>query len=330
MKYAHILQYVTDTPWALLPAKLEAIVALLEARGNGLAATADELAAFAGGQPPGPSQSGSIAVLSVRGVIAHRAGMLEESSGGLSTETFAKTFRRAMTDPTVSAVVLDVDSPGGAVAGLHELATEMLALRGAKPVVAVANSMMASAGYWLAAAAADEIVAIPSATVGAIGVASIYVDDSKRREKEGVAIEVFTSAEHKAEVLGIGPLSPDARARMQARVDEAGQWFRSDVAKGRGISISDVRTRFGEGSAFGAKDALAAGLVDRIGTLDETLARLATNQGRARVAGRRAEHELPALAAGSEQGQPVVTDPLQAPDPAPVREDVQARRLRLA
>lgn len=275
MKYAHILSYVTDTLWAILPSKLEAITVMLAARSNGVEATPEQLAAFAGRESPQPSARGNVAILPMRGVLAHRAGMLEESSGGVSTESFGKAFKALMADPNVSAIVLDVDSPGGAVAGIHELAQDMLALKGTKKVVAVANSTMASAAYWLAAAAADEIVAMPSATVGSIGVAAVRVDDTKQREAQGIALDVFTSGENKAEALGVGPLSEEGRARMQARVNEAGAWFRADVAKGRGITSAQVKANYGEGMVFGAKDAKAAGLIDRIDTLEGTIARLA-------------------------------------------------------
>lgn len=321
MKYAHIRSYVATTIWALLPDKLAAIELLLRARADGVAATADELAAFTGGEAPDASQHGAIAVLPLRGVIAHRAGMIEEASGGTSTEAFARQYRQVMADPSIAAVVLDVDSPGGAVPGLHELATEMLALRGTKPVVAVANGTMASAAYWLAAAAADEIVAIPSATVGSIGVASIYAEDSKRRDQEGIAVEVFTSGANKIDVLGLGPLSPEARTRIQARVDEAGQWFRADVAKGRGVSVADVRARFGEGIAFGAAEAKSVGLIDRIATLDATLTRLASRRAPAKIGGMRGEDDAPTLDATE-------TTP-DTPRPTPAVDDTALRRWRL-
>lgn len=311
MKYAHVRAYMTETLWAILPAKLETILAVLDDRAHGIEATAEDLATFTGGRPPAPS-SGAIAVLPLRGVIAHRAGMLEESSGGTSTESFGRMYRQVMTDPSVSAVVLDVDSPGGAVMGLHELATEMLALRGTKKVIAVANGTMASAAYWLAAAAADEIVAIPSATVGSIGVAAVRLDTSRKRDKDGIDVEVFTSGDNKADELGLGPLSEAARRRIQGRVDEAGQWFRGDVAKGRGISVAEVRAKYGEGATFGAKEAKAAGLVDRIATLEETMARLA---GKTAAAGMRAE---------------VSDDTAREEPPAPAAsEDTDTRRLRL-
>lgn len=304
MRYAHIWSYVLDTPWAILPSKLDEILALLQARSAGISATAEELQAFAGRPSPSATTQGTIAILPVRGVIAHRAGALEDYSGGVSTETLGRTYAKLMNDTSVAAILLDIDSPGGAVAGMHELATQVLALReeSKKKVVAIANSTMASAAYWFAAVAADEIVAIPSASVGSIGVASIYVDTSKMREKDGINVEVFTSGKNKADVLGLGPLSEEERARRQARVDEAGAWFRGDVAKGRGVTFAQVKAKYGEGAVFGAKDALAAGMIDRIATFDETLARLVGKRGTAPTA----TAEVPEAPAPA----PVTADPL--------------------
>jgi len=266
MKFEHIWQYVDETPWAILPSKAKLILAVLHARTEGIKATPEALQAVMG-RSGEMTARGAVAVLPLRGIIAHRAGSLEASSGGTSTESFGRVYKQLMGDPNVSAVVLDVDSPGGAVAGVHELATEMLALRGTKPVIAIANSVMASAAFWLAAAAADEIWAIPSATVGSIGVAALR----EHAGEEAANVEVFTSAENKADSLGVGPLSEDGKKRLQARIDEAGDWFRADVAKGRGVAVSAVRAKFGEGAIFGGTDGVAAGLIDRVGTLDEAI-----------------------------------------------------------
>ena len=314
MRYAHIIRYINSTPFALTDEKVEEIKSLLSQRLNGIRATPEELVAFAGPPSPAQSQRGAVAVLSLRGVIAHRAGALDDSSGGVSTEAFARLYRQVMQDASIASVVIDCDSPGGAVAGVHELAQEMLALRGTKKVIAVANSLMASAALWLMAAAADEIVAIQSAMIGSIGVASIYIDDSKQREADGITVEVFTSAENKLDSLGLGPLSEDAKARRKARVMEAGSWFRSDVARGRGVSVADVRSKFGEGAVFSAKEALAVGLIDRIGSLDETIGRLAGRK--AGPNGLRAELD------GDELAADAVTDKLLAASD-------RARRRRL-
>ena len=188
------------------------------------------------------------------------------------------------------------DTPGGMVEGTTEFAAEVRRAREQKPVVAVANFVAASAGYWIAASA-TEVVAAPSAKVGSIGVFALHADRSKALEAEGVTRTVISAGKHKVEGNELGPLSDEARATAQARVDEAYGQFVADVATGRGVSVSAVRDGFGEGKIVSANDALKLGMVDRIATLDETIARL-TGQGkqsRRAAAGQRSRRAARAL-----------------------------------
>lgn len=275
--YGHILSYVASTPWAILDSKAAEIQAFLVFAANGGTLSTEQIQARIGtppAEPPAASRAGSIAVLPLRGTIANRMGTLQESSGGMSCERFSQMYRQAMQDPNVTAVVVDVDSPGGAVPGCHELATEMLALRGRKPTVAVANDLMASAAFWIGGCV-DEVVAVPSARIGSIGVFSMAADLSEKLKKEGVKVTLFKFGANKAEGEPFAPMSAAAVARRQAAVDEAGNTFVADVARARRINSAEVRTRFGDGAVLSAKEALRTGMIDRIATLDDTLERLA-------------------------------------------------------
>jgi signal peptide peptidase SppA len=191
----------------------------------------------------------------------------------------------------VSAILIDANTPGGTIAGVTELAAEMYAARGRKPIVAHANALAASAGYWIVSAA-DEIVATPSADVGAIGVITAHVDTSKAEEAEGVTRTVVSAGKYKAE--GHGPISEEGLAALQARVDDAYAVMTKDIARGRGVSPADVRAGFGEGRVVSAKEALKLGMIDRIATFDETVARMT---GRRVSGGMRAEAEPEFLSA---------------------------------
>jgi signal peptide peptidase SppA len=161
----------------------------------------------------------------------------------------------------------------------------MFALRGVKKQVAYVGALAASAGYWLAAQA-DEIISTPSGTAGSIGVYSAHQDMSKALEAEGIDVTLISAGKYKVEGSPFAPLSDEAKAFMQARVDEAYSQFLKDVARGRGVSVADVRNGYGEGRALSAKDAKAAGLIDTIATFDETLSGLT---GRKQASGMRAE-----------------------------------------
>jgi signal peptide peptidase SppA len=267
---------VAGSPWAILPEKLSAILAVLELREAGERPSAEEVQAMLGAASDRQSArgGGGVAVIPILGTISQRADLLTESSGGVSTEKVTRLFRQAMAEPSVGSILLDIDSPGGSVFGVQELADEMAAARGRKPVVAVANSLMASAAYWLGSQA-DELVVTPSGEVGSIGVLAVHQDASAAHEREGITTSLVTAGKYKAEGNPFEPLGAEARSAIQARVDEYYGAFTRSVARGRGTSVQAVRSGFGEGRVVGAREAVRLGMADRVDTLDNTLARLA-------------------------------------------------------
>jgi signal peptide peptidase SppA len=301
MKYARVIEYVASSLWAITEQKMAEIVEVLAFRAAGHEFTAEEIQARIGGGADRPStgRSGAVAIIPIRGTIAHRMGGMEDASGGVSTESIAMMLRAAVADTTVGSIVLDIDSPGGTVTGLQELAAEIREARAQKRIVAVANGLMASAAYWLGSQA-SEVVSIPSGEVGSKGVVMPHKDLSAALEKEGIKVRVFRSTPHKWAGNPFEPLSDEQAAEIQARVDAAGLQFDKDVAAGRGVELSAVRGGFGEGRVLDAKAAKAAGLIDRIATMDETLARLT---GRRASVGMRAADETPDLAAVAEAAE---------------------------
>ncbi len=223
---------------------------------------------------PGRKNVGDIAVIQLSGFITDKPTLFSELFGGTSTEALAAEIRTAMAEPSIGAVILDVDSPGGTVVGVSEAAAAIRSTRGAKPLIALADPFMASAAYWLGSQA-DEIVATPSSLTGSIGVIVTYVDESKALAGAGLNVEQIVYGRRKAEASGLEPLTDEARGAMQDRVDYYGHMFEADVAKGRGISVARVQARYGQGVVFNAGPAQAAGLVDRVGTLESLIGELA-------------------------------------------------------
>jgi capsid assembly protease len=275
MKYSRLVAYVSEAIWAIVPEKLHEIVAVLSFRAAGHEFTPEEIEARLGSARGGAATSAGkgVAVIPIRGVIAHRMGLLEQSSGGASTEGIGQMVDAAMADDSIGSVIYDVDSPGGTVTGVQELAAKIFNYRGQKKQIAHVNGMAASAAYWLASQA-DELVSIPSGRAGSIGVYTAHADLSAALEKEGVKVTVISAGKHKVEGQPYQPLSAEALAFLQSEVDEAYGLFVKDVARGRGVSVSDVKHGYGEGRALTAKDAKAAGLIDRIDTFEGTVARL--------------------------------------------------------
>jgi signal peptide peptidase SppA len=301
--YQRIIQSVIETPWAILPAKLVVIRDLLAFRATGGRLTDEEIRDRLGSasrenagewaleihqaaaQGDGTAIAG-VAVLPLVGTIVQRADMFTEMSGAMSVQRFQKSFRQALADPNVGSIVIDVDSPGGQVGGVDELSTEIFQARGQKPITAVANSLAASAGYWIATAA-DELVITPSGEVGSIGVFAMHEDVSQMLEQEGVKVSLIAAGKYKVEGNPFEPLDEEARAAIQARVDEYYDMFISAVARNRGVKRSDARNGFGQGRVAGAREAVSLGMADRIATIDETVNRLlarSTGSGRRRAA----------------------------------------------
>lgn len=305
MKYTHIVSYVRDAVWALLPAKMEELLAVLAFRAAGGEFTAAEIQARIGAGPsdPQPSRGGVTVIVPLRGVIAHRMGGMNESSGGMSAERFMRMMQAAAADSQVSSILIDIDSPGGTVNGVTDAAQAVYDARQQKPIVALANGQMASAAYWIGSQA-HEIVAVPGlieASIGSIGAYTIHTDLTAALEKEGVKPTVISAGKHKFEGNPFEPLSDETRAVIQARVDSAYERFLSDVARGRGVGVSAVRNGYGEGRTLAAADAKKAGLVDRIATMDATLARLSSPTIRGRLMnGARAEVPDGEMFAGDE------------------------------
>lgn len=224
-----------------------------------------------------------IAVIPIVGVISQRAASL-----GASTEQIGAMLDAAMASDRVDAILFDVDSPGGGVAGVPELAARIREAAQVKPSLALSNSLAASAGYWLAAAA-GEMWVTPSGDAGSIGVYTMHEDWSAALEKQGVTVSAISAGTYKTEGAPWEPLSDEARAHLQERVDEVYGWFTRDVAAFRGDSRANVRSGYGEGRVLGATQAKAANLVDRVGTFSEAVARLGQ---RARRSARRARADL--------------------------------------
>ncbi|MEC9434488.1 MAG: S49 family peptidase [Pseudomonadota bacterium] len=188
-----------------------------------------------------------------------------------SYEEIARDVRLALDDRQVRAIVLDVDSPGGLVAGCQDLA-EWLRSDLGKPIETFVGGMGASAAYWIASAG-RRITLGSGAVVGSIGTVIEFWDLDPMFEAMGAKIIQVVSDISPNKRLD--PSSPEGRAEMQAMVDESGPAFLAGVAANRNVTEGEALDRFGQGLAFAAGAALERGLADRRGTLDTLIAELA-------------------------------------------------------
>ncbi len=214
--------------------------------------------------------AGSVAVVSVSGFIGYKSQLAEWY--GCELTTLIATLRDLDRSQQVSAIVLDVDSPGGTVCGTPEAAEAIRNMQ--TPVIAVANPFAASAAVWLAAAA-DVFLSLGSGSVGSVGVWSMHVDASGWNERAGLRVSLIASSPEKVELSSDLPLSKDARAHMQGEVDRAYLDFGDAIRRYRGVAVTKQHARM-----MDPADAAKIGLID--GTIDslQTAVQLAADVGR--------------------------------------------------
>ncbi|HMQ72799.1 MAG TPA: S49 family peptidase [Rubrivivax sp.] len=288
-----LIELVTG-PWAMLPEQLIELQGIYAAhlRGDKIDIKAVEQRL---GRPLANTQRNydvvnGVAVLPLQGVLAPKANLFTQVSGGTSAQMLARDLRQAAADPSVRAIVLDVDSPGGSVYGVPELAAAVREVAAVKPTVAHTDAVMASAAYWVGSAANAVYAAGPTVSVGSIG---IYARLSWSPADPN-AMEITRGRYKRLALNGERP-DADAIAYAEAQLDELYRVFVDAVAANRGASADDVLTRMADGRTFVGRQAAEAGLVDGFATLGELVAQLGADP-RAFAARRRARFGARALA----------------------------------
>ena len=265
----HLAARLFGVPLAIHRPKLDVILAVLGPR-VGVA----DLAAAPGFTPPTRANSGSppgVAVIPIHGTLMRRTVGLEAESGLTSYTGLAAQLDAAIGNPAVSAILLDIDSPGGESGGVFDLADRIRAASQIKPVWAVANDMAFSAAYALASAASRVFVS-RTGGVGSIGVIAMHVDQSEKDAQDGVHYTAVLAGDRKNDLNPHEPISSEAHAFLKGEVNRIYGLFVETVARHRGIEASAVRDT--EAGLFFGQAAVAMGLADAIGTFDEALAQL--------------------------------------------------------
>jgi capsid assembly protease len=283
MRRSALIAEFMSTPWALMPERLNAFAGILRRWSQGGVADAATMESIQADKQTRANKSanntaagsGSIAVLPLYGVVTQRGNMMDDISGpgSTSTQRFTQALRDAVADPAVGSILIDIDSPGGSVYGVGELAAEIMQARNSKNIVAVANSLAASAAYWIGCAA-SEFYVTPGGEVGSIGVWQAHEDWSKALEEDGVKVTLISAGKFKVEGNPYQPLDGDAQAFMQSRVDDYYSAFTKGVAKARGVGIDQVRKGMGQGRVLGADAALAENMVDGVMTFDDVVKKM--------------------------------------------------------
>jgi signal peptide peptidase SppA len=283
MKNQLLVAEFLATPWALMPERLSTLTTVISRWSQGAPASdaakfqvqTDRVLRDTRRQTSAAISGGGIAVIPIYGVITQRGNMVDDVSGPgmVSTQIVTQMLRQAVADDAVSQILLDIDSPGGSVYGVSELGDAILSARAQKPVVAIANSLAASAAYWIGSQA-GEFYVTAGGEVGSIGVWQAHQDYSKAMDEAGVKTTLISAGKFKVEGNPYAPLDEEAQGFMQSRVDDYYAAFTKAVAKGRGVPITQVRDGMGQGRVLGADAALAQNMVDGIASFDQVLSKM--------------------------------------------------------
>ena len=241
--------------WAILPACIEQAQATLGANiiESAEAEPQDEMDEYTF------SEAGGVAIIPVHGVIGHKVGPVAKMLGAVDALDVMAAIELAADDDEVDTIILDIDSPGGTVAGVPELAETVEAVQesGTKKIYAYTDSQMASAAYWLAAGA-NGIFAAPSADVGSVGVYLPVMDTSAALKEQGVSVEIFKSGKYKAAGFPGVALDEEVRKHLQLEVMDTYNEFSGFVRKFRPeLSYDSLR-----GQTFTGRRAAEIGMID--------------------------------------------------------------------
>lgn len=221
-----------------------------------------------------------VAVIPVLSILSYRP--LDYWSYLFSDTTYQeirKNFRQAMGDNSVSAVVMDIASPGGGVEGVFDLVDEIYQSRGVKPIYAVINESALSAAY-LIASAADKVFLPRTGFAGSIGTKAVHIDESAAEADAGLKYTEIYSGDRKIDGTPHAPLTDEARAVYQKLVDQTHDLFIETVARNRGLKSADIRAQ--QAAIYTGKEAVAAGLADAVLSWDAAWKKVVgakTNQG---------------------------------------------------
>lgn len=269
MKKLMALQFLASQAWALPPtmlADMQAIAMREVTAGRWEALTTQDGESLKAA--PIVEVRDGVALIKVRGVVSRYASWMHDICGGTSTEALAKALSASIEDPKVRAVVLWIDSPGGQVNGLNEMAEMIFQARGRKKIVAYVGGQACSAAYWMASAC-SEVVIDATAELGSVGTVAGFVIRPALEGEQRIEI-VSSNAPNKR----LDPTSEEGQAAVQAIVDDLETVFIDATARNMAVTRDKVLADFGKGGTFIGAKAVKQGLAHRLGSLEGLIAEL--------------------------------------------------------
>jgi len=279
----------------------------------------DELDDAARSQKPYLVTPEGVAVIGVSGTLVKKASWLDAASGLQSYESIRADFQDAVRDPRIQGILLDVDSPGGEVGGLFDLADEIYGARAEKPCFAIADDDAFSAAYAIASSA-QRLFVTRTGGVGSVGVIALHLDQSGFDEKVGRKYTAIFAGARKNDFNPHEALSSSAKDELQSEIDRLYDMFVGTVARNREMKPALVRNT--EAGLYYAEKAISAGFADQVGTFDDALDAVleaATARKQARVAASAATQIPKGEMTMSQEVEKNTADPAAPPVPAEVK-----------
>jgi signal peptide peptidase SppA len=321
----NLLARVAATAWALEPAVLDSLTQIVIRHDAGVRLSEAEIEAAIGRAPGTRVDTGyrvenGVGIVPISGVIAKYSTQVNDVSQaeGTSCDMILQDLRQALADPNVHAILLQIESPGGAVDGVADTASIIRDASKIKPVCAFIDDIGASAAYWMASQAST-VYATATAVVGSIGVRTVMIDNSKQTADRGLVVHSIASGPAKAVGQPGVPISAEDRAVVQARVDSLAAIFQGAVQSGRDLSAEELAAVSGGHVWIGAQ-AQPKGLIDGVRTYDQVMSELAAMRPRTKST----PSKTPARASADLGAKDMKNSPLPGVDPDAIRAEAEA------
>ncbi len=270
-QYVHLHEMVFNKPHLCTPEYAETILAVLKDRMN------LEGAFDINSGPKSPKEAnlnGDLQIIPIVGSMVHRGGSMDAMSGIQSYQGIQGQIQSALDNPQVKQILLEMDSPGGSVAGAFDLKDFILEAKQKKPIYAIAKDTMASAAY-LIGSACTKVYATQTAGVGSIGVVAMHMDRSEQDKKEGLKPTFIYAGDYKVAGNPHAALEGEALSYLQESVMDSYEMFVQAVASNRGLDEKVIRDT--EARVYRGEKAKELGLVDEVMSMDSLLETLASN-----------------------------------------------------
>ncbi|WP_353285771.1 S49 family peptidase [Wolbachia endosymbiont (group A) of Gastracanthus pulcherrimus] len=204
------------------------------------------------------------AIIPIHGILTKKPGAFDGFLGMTSYEKIHEEMESALGDKSIETILLDIDSPGGEVNGVFDLADFIYSARGKKRIIAIANDDAYSAAYAIASSA-EKVFVSRTSGVGSIGVIASHIDQSRFDEKQGIKYTTIFAGSRKNDLNPHEPMTSESLESLQKEVDRLYEMFLQLTARNRGLSIEKIRST--EAGLYFGEKAVEIGLADGMAIL---------------------------------------------------------------